>query len=196
MPSRVGVALCNERVPARIPVKRSREPVPATEKEALDVMLLSRTSPARCAVGHLEASAGAAGALSQAVGGAAARVLTPLRLAQGRTGIGVTMVTRPAAVSRALGVDRVSAERSGWAVQMLGAREVALGAGAWIALRRGDERSTRLWLAAGLLCDAVDAVVMAGAVGRGRVHPAAGSAVAAVATTAAGIQTAALTADH
>jgi hypothetical protein len=123
---------------------------------------------------------------------AAASWLTPLRLAQGRTGVGVVLLTRPTLVPRTLGVDRVSAERTGWAVQMLGAREVALGAGAWVSLRRGDDRASRLWLAAGLLSDAVDAMVVAGAVGRDRVDKAPGAAVVAIATTAAAVGAAAL----
>jgi hypothetical protein len=123
---------------------------------------------------------------------AAASWLTPLRLAQGRTGVGVVLLTRPTMIPRTLGVDRVSAERTGWAVQMLGAREVALGAGAWVSLRRGDARGSRLWLAAGLLSDAVDALVVAGAVGRDRVDKAPGAAVVAIATTAAAVAAAAL----
>jgi len=160
------------------------------------VTLLTRLSSRDRAGDHLQASAGSAAALSARLttrlGRRAGRYLTPLRLAQGRTGVGVTMLVRPTLVPRVLGVDRLSAERTGWVVQMLGAREVALGAGAWIALRRGDDRATRLWLAAGLLSDAVDALAVAGALGRGRVDAVPGVGLAAVATTAAAVQTAAL----
>jgi hypothetical protein len=102
------------------------------------------------------------------------------------------MLLRPTTLGQLLGVRREQAEATGWAVQMLGAREVALGLGAWTSLRRGDARATRLWLLAGLLSDALDAVVVAGAVGRGRVHTAPGAAAVVVATTAAVVQAAAL----
>lgn len=130
----------------------------------------------------------AAGALRRAVTAA----LTPARLSLGRAGAGAAMLLRPTALGALLGVDRQTAAPTAWAVQMLGAREVALGLGAWTSLRRGDARASRLWLAAGLLSDAVDAVVVAGAVGRGRVRAAPGAAAVAVATTAAAVQAAAL----
>jgi hypothetical protein len=123
---------------------------------------------------------------------AAAAALTPSHLSLGRAGVGTVMLARPTALGSLLGVDRDAAAATGFAVQMLGVREVALGVGAWTSLRRGDVRSSRLWLLAGLVSDAVDAVVVAGAVGRGRVHTAAGAAVVATATTAAAVQAAAL----
>ncbi|MFP5218610.1 MAG: DUF4267 domain-containing protein [Actinomycetes bacterium] len=125
----------------------------------------------------------------------AERWLTPLRLAQARTAAGVSMIAAPARSAAVMGVGRPAARGSTWTVQMLGAREVALGGGAWIALRRGDGRAARLWLAAGLLADAVDALAVAGAVGRGKVRPAVGVPLIAVATTAVAIQTAALASD-
>jgi hypothetical protein len=67
---------------------------------------------------------------------------------------------------------------------MLGARELALGLGTRVALRRGDSRAARLWVAAGLLSDAVDAVVVSAAVARGRVSSRTGAAVVAVAAGA------------
>jgi len=123
---------------------------------------------------------------------AAAAALTPSRLSLGRAGVGGVMLVRPTTLGQVLGVPREQAEPTGWAVQMLGAREVALGLGAWASLRRGDARATRLWLLAGLLSDALDAVAVAGAVGRGRVHTAPGAVTVAVATTAAAVQAAAL----
>jgi hypothetical protein len=125
--------------------------------------------------------------------------LTPARVSAGRVVAGVGMLARPALLGAPLGVDRVSVERTGWAVRMLGAREVALGAGTLVALRRsrgGDDRAARLWLAAGLLADAVDAVAVAGAVGKGTLRPVPGGAVVAVATTAAAVQAAALAQDR
>lgn len=102
------------------------------------------------------------------------------------------MLLRPTGLGAVLGVDRQTAAPTAWAVQMLGARELALGLGAWTSLRRGDTRASRLWLAAGLLSDAADAVVLAGAIGRGRVRAAPGATVVAVATAAAAAQAAAL----
>ena len=154
--------------------------------------LLTPPSAAQRARSRLSSSAGAGAGLSA---GAVRRLLTPLRLAQGRTAVGAVMLVRPSVLPAGLGVDRVSAERTGWVVQMLGAREVALGAGAWVALRRGDARAARLWLAAGLLADAVDALAVAGAVGRGRVRTGPGTALVGVAATAAAVQAAALAED-
>lgn len=124
------------------------------------------------------------------------RLLDPSGLALGRTAVGVWMLASPTALPRAAGVDRASAERVTWVVHMLGAREVALGLGAWTARRRarrtGDVRAERLWLAAGLLCDAVDAVAASSATASGRAGRAPGAVGVAVATTAVGIQARAL----
>jgi len=106
----------------------------------------------------------------------------PRGLAAGRTAVGVTMLTRPLLVPTVLGVDAVSSARMAWAVQMLGAREVALGLGA--LLGRGDRR---LWAAAGLLSDAVDAVAVAAAVGQGHVRRSTGAGLVVVAAGAAAI---------
>jgi hypothetical protein len=75
---------------------------------------------------------------------------------------------------------------------MLGARELALGLGTRVALRRGDDRVAGLWLAAGLLCDAVDAVVLTAAVARGRVSSRTGAALVAVAAGATALEAAEL----
>jgi len=75
-----------------------------------------------------------------------------------------------------------------WAVQMLGAREVALGLGTLAALRGGAGRGLRLWLMAGLLADATDAVVVWAAVGRGRLSRGSGTVLVAVAGAAAALQ--------
>jgi hypothetical protein len=109
---------------------------------------------------------------------------TPAQLALGRAGAGTLMLVRPRALPQVLGVDSATATRTGWAVQMLGAREVALGLGTFAALRSGDRRGARLWLAAGVLADGVDALAMAGALARGRVSRSAGLGVLAVAASA------------
>lgn len=122
----------------------------------------------------------------------AAALLTPSRLALGRTGIGVAMLTAPTRTVVVLGGDEAAARASSWATQMLGAREIALGLGAFVALRRPDRRPARLWVAAGLLADTVDALAVARATGRGDVQRGPGAVLTAVAVTAVGIQTAAL----
>ncbi|MCU1674353.1 MAG: hypothetical protein JWN77_2466 [Frankiales bacterium] len=93
-----------------------------------------------------------------------------------RTGIGVGMLTHPKTVPQLLGVDSAAAARMSWATQMLGVREVSLGLGTYVALRRGDARTARLWLLAGLLADGVDALVLSAAVARGKVSRPAGIA--------------------
>lgn len=78
---------------------------------------------------------------------------------------GSVMLLRPSAVGRVLGADPALTPTGDWAVRMLGAREVALGAGALDAVRRGTAGP---WLFAGALSDALDVVVLAGALTTGR----------------------------
>lgn len=113
------------------------------------------------------------------------RLSDPRGLAAGRTAAGVMMLTRPGLLPATLGVDRASADRMGWVVQMLGAREVALGLGALVA-------PSRAWHAAGVFSDAVDALAVGTALRRGRVGTAAGGGVVAVAVAAVAIGVAAL----
>jgi hypothetical protein len=126
-----------------------------------------------------------------------ARLLSGLlsveRLSLGRAAVGVSMVTRPRMLPRTLGVDSAAAERTTWVTQMLGAREIALGLGTLASLRRGDREATRLWLWAGLLSDAIDALAVGSATARGRVSRPAGAAVVAVAGGAVYAQAEALT---
>ena len=122
----------------------------------------------------------------------AAAALRPSQLSLGRAGMGGVMVLAPRSLTGFLGVAPATAQDTSWAVQMLGAREIALGLGAFTALRRSDVRAARLWLAAGLLCDSLDAVVVAAALGRGRVSAAPAAAVVATASAAADVQAAAL----
>jgi len=149
------------------------------------VTFLASTAPRRL----LTTSGGGAVGTAQRL---AAAALRPASLSLGRAGVGGVMLLSPRALTGFLGVPPSTAGATSWAVQMLGAREIALGLGAFTALRRGDAGAARLWLAAGLLCDSLDAVVVAAAVGRGRVSPAPGAVVVASATTAAAVQAAAL----
>ena len=109
---------------------------------------------------------------------------TPGQLAAGRAGAGALMVVRPRLLPRLLGVDSATATRVGWSVQMLGARELALGLGTLVAAQGPDRRGARLWVAAGVLCDAVDVLAVAGALLRGRVSKGTGTAVLGVAAAA------------
>jgi hypothetical protein len=111
-----------------------------------------------------------------------ASLTDPRGLAAGRTAVGLTMLRRPGLVPGLLGVEAAASAPMDWAVQMLGAREVALGLGA--LLGRKDSRS---WLAAGVLADAVDAVAVARAVGRGHLRRGPGAALVLVAAGAAAV---------
>lgn len=107
------------------------------------------------------------------------KLLHPSGLALGRTAVGVIMLTTPALIPSQLGVEQQSATSMTWAMQMLGAREVALGLGALTS--RQDRRR---WLAGGVLCDAVDAVAVLTAMRRGRVRKVSGGGLVAVAVAA------------
>ena len=97
--------------------------------------------------------------------------------------MGVSLLVSPTMLAKSLGVDSTTAARLTWLGRMLGARELALGAGTLVALRRGQD--TREWALAGAFSDAVDAAVLAAAVARGHVRPVHGTALALVATSGA-----------
>jgi hypothetical protein len=107
----------------------------------------------------------------------------PRGVAVGRTLVGLTMMAQPGLVPSLLGVEEEARGRTGFLVQMLGAREIALGLG---ALTAGSDR--RRWLLAGILSDTVDAVVVARAVGGRRARVVTGLGTVAVAAGAAAIQ--------
>ena len=127
-------------------------------------------------------------AASPSLGTVLGRVATGKRLALGRAGIGASMVVRPRLVPGLLGVDSATSARMSWAVQMLGAREIALGVGTWAALRSSDARGARLWLAASALSDGLDAIVVGTALLRGRLSPLAGTGVVGTAALAAALE--------
>ena len=108
---------------------------------------------------------------------------SPTALATVRTGVGTVMLLTPHVLPRVLGVDADSRARTTWLVQMLGVREVALGAGVLVADRSGSARELVVGSSA---CDLVDALVVAAAVRRGTVSRSWGSAVA-VSALAAGL---------
>ena len=101
------------------------------------------------------------------------------RMSLARAAIGVNMVTQPRMLGRFMGVDSAAAARMSWATQMLGARELALGLGTFVALRRQDTRASRLWLMAGLISDGIDALALGTAVAQGRVSKLTGPVVVA-----------------
>jgi len=107
----------------------------------------------------------------------------PASLAAVRTAIGTVMLVAPQVVPHLLGVGAASRARISWVVQMLGVREVALGAGVLAAQQSADARG---WVVAGGVCDLVDAVVVAAAARRGAVDAAPAAAVA-VSALAAGV---------
>ncbi|HEX8003010.1 MAG TPA: hypothetical protein VF519_09990 [Mycobacteriales bacterium] len=108
-------------------------------------------------------------------------------LSAGRAAVGVAMLARPTMLPKSVGVDSTTAARLTWLTRMFGARELALGAGTLLALRRG--RDVEEWALAQLLSDAVDAAAFAGAVAHGDVRRVQGGAVAlmAVAGVATGV---------
>ncbi|MCY7364480.1 MAG: hypothetical protein LH469_04080 [Frankiaceae bacterium] len=130
-----------------------------------------------------------------AVGAVAERV-RPEHLALLRTGAGVVMVGRPRVLPQLMGVDSATATRVGWAVQMLGAREIAIGLGTLVALRRPGSAAARTWVAAGVLTDALDVLAVGGALARGRVRKSSGAAVLTTATAAVGLGWRALQVDE
>ena len=108
-----------------------------------------------------------------------------------RAGAGVTMLAQPTVLPRLLGADSATATRVTWVTQMLGAREVALGLGAFVALRRGGP-AARTWLVAGALADSIDAVAVSAAIARGRASRVTGAGVVVTAALAAATQLLAL----
>ena len=128
--------------------------------------------------------------------GALAERVGPEHLALLRTGAGVVMVGRPRVLPQLMGVDSATATRVGWAVQMLGAREIAIGLGTLVALRRPGSAAARTWVAAGVLTDALDVLAVGGALARGRVRKSSGAAVLTTATAAVGLGWRALQVDE
>ena len=117
-------------------------------------------------------------------------LLAPARLAVGRAGAGAVMLGRPRLMPQAMGVDSAAAAKTAWLVQMLGAREIALGVGTLVALRSGDAPATRTWLAAGVVSDGLDALAVGAAVLSSRLSRPVGGAVVmtALAAAAGGVQ--------
>lgn|GEM_PF-3485332 len=104
-------------------------------------------------------------------------------LATARVTLGAAALAHPTAALRATGVDRVTAERTAWTAQLLGGRDLALGAGLLHALATGQP--TTGWVLASALADTVDTAAITTAAARGRISPAAGALAALLAAGAA-----------
>ena len=111
----------------------------------------------------------------------------------GRIAIGVSFLSSPVTFLRLIGLDTASATRVTWLARIAGIRDVVLGGGTLFAAVTGRDDTS--WLLAGVVCDAVDAVVTGAAAHEGRVDRfrgplvtagAVASAVAGVAALAAG----------
>lgn len=88
-----------------------------------------------------------------------------LQIAAGRSLAAAAIMAAPVASARALGTDTATAQRVVWLTRMMAVRDGALGVGGVAAVRRGGGTS---WLLGGAAADAVDAVVLAGALRQGR----------------------------
>lgn len=135
-------------------------------------MVQTSTTAARFPRGHWLGSRWAIGAIALA-----------------RLGLGAGMLARPALLPRVLGLDPTTVARAEWLVQMVGAREVALGLGGVWSTSSGDS-STRpaQWLVAQAIADAGDALGLSRALRERRVEPLAAGAIIAFALAGAGAE--------
>jgi hypothetical protein len=110
-----------------------------------------------------------------------------MQVGVGRTLFGAAALAAPVGMVRLLGLDTATAQRVTWLARMAAARDCALGAGTVVTARSG--RGAAGWLLAGAAADAVDALVVYGAVRQGRLRGAApvGLAIGAAGVAAAGV---------
>jgi hypothetical protein len=119
------------------------------------------------------------------------RVLLPapeamaLQIAAGRALIAASILASPVRSARMLGADTATAQRVTWLTRMMGVRDAAIGVGGVAATRSGT--ATTSWLLAGAVSDATDALVIAGALKRGRVKGIVPTAVVPFAAGAAAL---------
>jgi hypothetical protein len=114
-----------------------------------------------------------------------------VQIAAGRSVIAAAIMAAPVMTVRLAGTDTATARRVSWLTRMMAIRDGAIGVGGVLAARRGGNVAP--WLLAGAASDAVDAVVLAGALRAGRakgiaaaltVPLAGGTAIAGVLTAA------------
>lgn len=112
-------------------------------------------------------------------------VALAMSLARGRMAVGAAAIVAPGLATRVMGDRRGVAGIAPVFARMLGARDIALGLGAVIALDRG--KPVRGWLEAAALADTADSV--ASILGREKLSPLAfkASAVLAAASAAVGV---------
>lgn len=106
------------------------------------------------------------------------RVLSATRL-----GIGTWMIFRPHDLLHTL----AGVSSQGWPTRMAGAREIGLGTGGLLALRasgpdQAGDGETGRWLAAGMIADGGDVLVLGTAMRSGTIHPLLGSVALCSAT--------------
>lgn len=101
----------------------------------------------------------------------------------GRLVIGGALLAAPVPCTRLLGLDAGTAKRAAFLARMAAVRDVGLGVG---TLAAGPTAAAAPWLLVGAASDAVDALVVAGALKQGSVRgvPAAGLVVGAAGTVA------------
>lgn len=106
----------------------------------------------------------------------------------GRLAIGAGFLAAPVLSTRVLGLDTATAKRITFLARMAAVRDITLGVG---TLTAGPDAGR--WLAAGAVCDLVDAVVIVAAVRKRTLRGAlaAGIAVGAVASAVVGLRAAA-----
>lgn len=104
------------------------------------------------------------------------------QIAAGRAVIAASILASPVRSARMMGADTATAQRVTWLTRMMGVRDAAIGIGGVSALR-GKGNASGPWLLAGAASDAVDALVIAGALKRGRIK---GVVPAAIVPLAAG----------
>jgi len=95
-----------------------------------------------------------------------ARSLT-LQMGAGRALMAAGVMAAPVPAARLLGADTATAQRVTWLTRMMAVRDGALGVGTAGSARSGHGSAT--WLLGGAVSDAVDAIVIAGAIQQGRV---------------------------
>jgi hypothetical protein len=121
-------------------------------------------------------------------------------LATGRCGVGAAVFLKPNLLTRGMGVDRATADRSAWVARMFAVRDFAVGAGVLWAVRsgsglldrgllsRGPGRELRAMLLLGVLSDVGDAIAVSTALRQRSVSalPAAATLATAVGAAATG----------
>lgn len=110
-----------------------------------------------------------------------------LALGAGRCVLAASALAAPVTTARLLGLDTATAARVAWLTRMMAIRDATIGAGVFDATRGSGPAAP--WLLAGAASDAVDAVVVAGAIRQGRLRGLvpSGLVVGAAAFAAAGV---------